>query len=135
MYQVIGPCKHYFPTFLVPVANLSGYVHGFWDGESLLGPMPSPWILKLIKDRAGIDVPRFFNSETGEESHEDPRLMTIPIPSGWKQQLDVDRTRDDPFTVKWFKNEETGERMNSDPRMTGKKLTERGIQIQSFMLG
>jgi hypothetical protein len=117
-YQVIGPC----------------YLHGFWDGESLLGPMPAPWKLKYVKDRTGIDVPRFFNSETGEESHEDPRQQSLPLPDGWKQLLDIERTINDPLTVKWFENETTGERLNSDPRMTGEKLKERGIKIERFVL-
>ncbi|KAH7112796.1 hypothetical protein B0J11DRAFT_619453 [Dendryphion nanum] len=56
------------------------YLHGFWDGESLLGPMLSRWALKLVKDRARIDVPQIFNSETGDESHEDPRLVSVPLP-------------------------------------------------------
>jgi hypothetical protein len=118
LYQVIGPC----------------YLHGFWDGESLLGRMPAPWILKFMKDRSGIDVPRFFNSVTGEESHEDPRLQSLPLPDGWKQLFDVERTMNDPLTVKWFGNESTGERMNSDPRMTSANLKERGVKVEWFTL-
>ena len=117
-YQVIGPC----------------YLHGFWDGESLLGRMPEPWTLKFVKDKVGIDVPRFFNSATGEESHEDPRLLSLPLLDGWKQLFDVERTINDPLTVKWFEKESTGERMNSDPTMTGAKLKERGVDVKNFTL-
>lgn len=117
-YQVIGPC----------------YLHGFWDGESLLGRMPAPWSLKFVKDRSGIDVPRFANAETGELTHKDPRLASLPLPEGWEQLADAERTMNDPFTVQFWRNEKSDEKMNSDPRMTEEKLRERGIKIERFSL-
>lgn len=117
-YQVVGPC----------------YLHGYWDGESLLGRMPASWSLKFVKDRSGIDVPRFVNAETGELTHKDPRLASLPLPEGWVQLADVERTMNDPFTVQFWRNEKTGEKMNSDPRMTEEKLRERGVKIERFSL-
>ena len=57
------------------------------------------------------------------------------MPQGWRPLSGVERTRDDPVTVKWFENEATGERVNSDPRMTSVNLMERGIAVKTFRLG
>lgn len=96
--------------------------------------MPASWSLKFVKDRSGIDVPRFVNAETGELTHKDPRLASLPLPEGWVQLADVERTMNDPFTVQFWRNEKTGEKMNSDPRMTEEKLRERGVKIERFSL-
>lgn len=114
-YKVIGPC----------------YVHGLWDGEGLLGPLQKPWTLKYVKDKTGVDVPRFFNGETGSLQFEDPRLG--PLPAGWRQVV-LDRTMSDPLSMEWFKHEESGEVLNYDPRVRVDELKARGVEVRSFLL-
>jgi hypothetical protein len=97
--------------------------------------VPALWALKFVKNKDAIDVPRFYNTATGEESDDDPRLQDVPVPQGWRPLSGVERTRDDPVTVKWFENETTGQRINFDPRMTGERLVERGVAVQTFRLG
>lgn len=82
-----------------------------------------------------MDVPRFYNAAAGEESDDDPRLNNVPVPQGWRSLNGVERTRDEPATVKWFENETMGKRINFDPRMPGESVVERGIAVQTFRLG
>lgn len=117
-----------------PPSHQTLYIHGFWEGESLLGRMPAPLTLRFVKDRTGIVVSRFFNSAMGAETHEVPSLQSLPLPQGWQQLVDVERKLSDLLTVTWFGNESTGEKMNSDPRMRGAKLRERAVKVESFAL-
>ncbi len=115
LFKVIGPC----------------YVHGFWDGEAVLGPLPPSWNLKYYRDEEGIDIPSFFNRETGQTKSEDLRLG--PLRHGWKR-LSRERPIDDPLTVTWFQNELNGEVMNSDPRVLPEVLKEHGVKVRTFHL-
>jgi hypothetical protein len=69
-------------------------LHGFTDGETLLGPLPAPWKVQVKLDFNGYDKIYFFNSLTGESTHEDPRLEALP--SNW-EELEAVRTPNDPL--------------------------------------
>lgn len=107
-------------------------VYGLHDATSLLGPLPRPWTLQVFEDTTGsLCIYRYFNSDTGELSDNDPRLG--PLPEHW-EKLDVERTADDPGIFQKFRNKVTGEIMNSDPRLLPEALRERGVNLQTFTL-
>ncbi|KAF2649712.1 HET-domain-containing protein [Lophiostoma macrostomum CBS 122681] len=113
-FRVVAPC----------------FVHGIMDAESLLGPLPKPWISQLqIVDAC--DVLHFFNVDTNELLLEDPRLP--PLPSGW-EETGRKPTSDDPRYFKEFHNRDTGRVINSDPRMMPDALRARGVVIRAFRL-
>jgi hypothetical protein len=74
-YRVIGP------------SNL----HGFWDYEALLGPLPENWY--VLEDagtkRTSWDV-RYVNANTGEKTKKDPRLPGEPPGWTWDEGTDGD---------------------------------------------
>jgi len=112
----------------------SGYMHGFMDGEALLGPLPPPFSVQIkrdVEDSSGYENPHYLNAETGEITTKDPRLG--PVPAGW-EELVLDRTPDDPRIIARFRNTITGEVINSDPRLFPAALEERGVKLETFSL-
>ncbi|KIM95703.1 hypothetical protein OIDMADRAFT_171163 [Oidiodendron maius Zn] len=125
---------------LLPMANPTGneyevigvcYVDGVSHGESLLGPIPTPWQLRIIFDDLGIFTPQFVNADSGETTFEDPRLATVP--RDW-EELEAIRSPGDPTLFKRFHNKISGEIINSDPRMSPEALEQRGVKLQTFTL-
>jgi len=114
-YKVVGPC----------------YVHGLWDGEPILGRLPQPWIMKLIQDETGIEIPMWLNAETSEKTLEDPRLGDLP--PGWTRIL-RNRVMEDPLTFATFENLETGEMLDHDPRVSIEILKARNLPIETLAL-
>jgi hypothetical protein len=106
------------------------FVHGLMDGESLLGPLPVPWKLRLLS-RHGSFVPEYVNPLTDKHQSDDPRLQ--PLADGWKM-LQRERTQDDPEFFQDFRNEQTGEVLNSDPRLLPEALTQRRVPLEIFRL-
>ncbi|CAM1510676.1 Fc.00g010110.m01.CDS01 [Cosmosporella sp. VM-42] len=89
------------------------YLHGFMDGEGILGPLPRPWKAVLYSSVNNSDT-RYRDCTTGKEVLEDPRLGNLP--PGWvrikrKSELGEGFIHDD------FLNTVTGDMMNSDPRL------------------
>ena len=101
------------------------------DGESVLGPIPHPWKVRMGKNEGGIYVPRYWDKETDTITQDDPRLDSLSpdwerIPREW--------TRDSPVVAAWHKNKVTRETMNSDPRMLPDALVARGVKLEQFRL-
>ncbi|KAK4446413.1 HET-domain-containing protein [Podospora aff. communis PSN243] len=114
-FQVIGTC----------------YVYGLEDAIGLLGPLPEPWVGHL-ENRPGTRRRLVFhNKETGEYSHDDPRLGDL---GGW-ERLGVVTEADDPEVFEYFQHKESREVMNSDPRMLPEALKARGVELTTFVLG
>ncbi|KAK0631415.1 heterokaryon incompatibility protein-domain-containing protein [Immersiella caudata] len=114
-YQVIGTC----------------YVYGLEDAIALLGPLPEPWQGHL-ENRLGTRRRLVFhNKETGEYSHDDPRLGEL---GDW-ERVDAKMGADDPEVFEFFRHKETEEVMNSDPRMLPDALKARGVELTTFVLG
>ncbi|KAK3378337.1 heterokaryon incompatibility protein-domain-containing protein [Podospora didyma] len=115
-FQVVGPC----------------YIHGFMDGEALLGAFPSPsWRMEIWRGSAATYTSCFFDSSTGDRTPEDPRLP--PLPEEWDEVTRA-RIQDDLPMFRTFRNNVSGERMDSDPRMLPESLAERGVQLDRFRL-
>lgn len=97
----------------------------------LLGPLPAGTTVRVYvkgtKKRSYI----FFNSLTGVETTEDPRLP--PLSPDW-ERCEKEWTNDDPEICVWFRNTITGEEMNSDPRMLPEALKARGVPLRTFRL-
>ena len=116
VFQVVGEC----------------YIYGIMDGESLLGPIPSPWKVRPARER-GSDIfePRYWNTAINAITREDPRLGDLP--PEW-ERIKQRRTTDDPILFAPHRNKLTGEIINSDPRMLPENLRARGVDLQSFQL-
>lgn len=56
------------------------HIHGFSDGEPLLGSLPAPWQFRAKPNSTGTRVTYFYNPSTGEERnvYEDLRLSALP---------------------------------------------------------
>lgn len=114
-YEVVGEC----------------YFHGIMDGESILGPLPAPWKIRMTTNIGGIHEITYWNPQTNVTSQEDPRLDSL-LPE-W-ERLPQEWTREDPVITAWHKNKVTGEVMNSDPRMLPDALIARGVKLEHFKL-
>ncbi|KAI8627852.1 heterokaryon incompatibility protein-domain-containing protein [Xylariaceae sp. FL1651] len=109
------------------------YIHGIMQGEALLGPLPTPWSVKVKLEGDVKYRPRYFNTETNLEVKEDPRLTAIPVAPEW-EQIRHPWTRDDPLNVVIYRNHSTGEEINCDPRMLPDALTARGVKVETISL-
>lgn len=114
-FQVVGEC----------------YVHGLADAFGLLGPIPYPWKTIIKGDSLGRPTSRFLNSETGEETLEDPRLG--PLPPSWGR-ASYERRAGDPDIMQRFENDQTGEIVNHDPRLSPEMLQRTVGGLQSLRL-
>jgi len=99
--------------------------------ESLLGPLPSQFRIQYVRDKFGVNMPRYLNKSIGELTDEDPRLG--PIPTDWGR-APAERTSDDPSMFTRFKNKVSGELINSDPRLFPEALEARGVKLETFSL-
>ncbi|KFY34128.1 hypothetical protein V494_07032 [Pseudogymnoascus sp. VKM F-4513 (FW-928)] len=107
------------PLLLRPVDNdayvvIAGVmVPDLCDSVSILGPLPTPWKMRLIDQ---IDHPRpqphYTNTVTNETSREDPRLG--PLPPGW-DRIQGKWRPSQPVYVDHFQNVITGEYLKSRP--------------------
>ncbi|CAJ0548656.1 Ff.00g022690.m01.CDS01 [Fusarium sp. VM40] len=104
-----------FPVLLRPLENDTWkYISEcyVWDLESskgLLGPLPSPWEIRIFHDPTdgARSYIRYLNTITSEMTEEDPRLGPL---EGWQRisrwDLGRDLNGDDPFVCDFFKNVE-----------------------------
>jgi hypothetical protein len=115
-FEVIGEC----------------FVHGLNDAIGLLGPLPSPWKVIGGWGHGNRYLFRFSNADTGESTHEDPRLSPL-TESDW-ERFGHEPDANDPEIYDFFKHKNTGEIMNSDPRMLPESLKIKGIKLTSFSL-
>ncbi|GKU06232.1 unnamed protein product [Fusarium langsethiae] len=109
------------------------FVHGVMSGETLLGPLPTNYIVQRRTGRDGVHRTKFLNKNTGEHTVGDPRLVPIPFPDGWLFHgwgMEVD----DPDYCPLFGKSETREVVAYDPRMTMCALMARGVNIQTVNL-
>lgn len=109
------------------------YLHGFMDGEALLGPLPANYSVTMHQriHGGGRFRPLYKDANTGQESYDDPRLGAVD-----QQYMRVmtQITADDPQLVDFFRNTQTGEIISWDPRMTKEALEQRGVQFQDIRL-
>lgn len=132
------------PLVLRPLPNgtflLVGdsFVYGLHDATALLGPLPSPWRIRVHNhpEHDWRHVYQFFNSDTGISTPEDPRLD--PVDDRWErvnfEDLGRGLTGDDPEICDFFRNKVTQEIMDSDPRYLPEALRDRGVQLEEFIL-
>ncbi|OTA62266.1 HET-domain-containing protein [Hypoxylon sp. EC38] len=123
-YKVIGDCY--------------GMLHGIMYGEAILGPIPRPWKVVILREedwrhRAHYWKVNIDDESIEEKSTEDPRLEQIPIPPEW-EPIEWERTRADPLNCKKFRNRDTGEVINSDPRLFPEALEARGVPLRTITL-
>ncbi|RYP71140.1 hypothetical protein DL769_004751 [Monosporascus sp. CRB-8-3] len=128
--HVILGCE--VPTVLRPIPGKGfavigqSYVHGIMEGEALLGPLPSPWVVKVRADSDGKYRPRYVNMDLNIEARDDPRLVNTPMPPEW-ERIEHTWNRDDPLNVVKLRNRLTTEETNADPRMLPAALRARGF--------
>jgi len=106
------------------------YIYGIMDGESLLGPLPPSWKVR-VELNGSIMEPRYLDTERNIMVREDPRLENLP--AEW-ERIEQQRTADDPIMFAPHRNKSTGEIINWDPRMSPENLRARGINLQTFRL-
>lgn len=98
------------------------------DGSAFLGSLPEPFQLVLIvveryDEEHSVWAWRFLHRETGIVSAEDPRLVDVELPLGWRRNS---------YTEGEFLNDETRERTMHDPRLTAEFLDSRGVALEVF---
>ncbi|KAI1769417.1 HET-domain-containing protein [Hypoxylon sp. FL1150] len=116
-YEVVGDC----------------YVHGIMNAETLLGPLPPPWLCQTGRDAAGDFQPYYYHTADGHKSADDPRLEAIPLPPEW-EPMAWRKTRTDPEACRKLRSRETGEVVNADPRMFPEELLRRGVRVERVTL-
>ncbi|KAI9157973.1 Heterokaryon incompatibility protein [Paramyrothecium foliicola] len=105
------------------------------DLRAFLGPLPSPWKVHFHTETIdGAGFYRYFNSETEEESDQDPRMANLPDDIEVVPRKQFERTADDPTTFQLYRNKATGATTKSDPRLTPDALTNAGVAIRRFTL-
>lgn len=116
VFQVVGCC----------------YIHGFSDGEAILGPVPAPWQAVLRPadddDTNGLCV-QFRNTITGKETSHDPRIPQLP-----REWESIQASADSNANDRVYRNKVTGEETICDPRMTVQALECRGLNIERIQL-
>ncbi|KAI1802000.1 HET-domain-containing protein [Daldinia bambusicola] len=117
-YEVIGDC----------------YVHGIMDGEGLFGTIPPPWTVQIGTDADNRVRACFYNEETGVMYRDHQRLQEVPLPLGWEEVTEWERTRADPLYCTRFRNKETGETVNWDPRLSPEEFRGRGVLVETITL-
>lgn len=129
------------PVVLRPVHDTDGqltfswvgecFVHGLHDSIKFLGPLPPPWkgILRYYAgNRACL---RFQNTETGEETWQDPRLQP---PEGWERFWPKEMEQHYPIDLIFLRHRSTGEEITYDPRLEPEHLEARGVDLTWFTL-
>lgn len=129
------------PVVLRPVHNTDGqlkffwigecFVHGLHDSTRLLGPFPAPWKGILENYGGGRTRLRFQNTETGEETWQDPRLPPLEEWEGfWPEKME----QYDPMDPIFLRHRDTGEEITYDPRLEPEHLEARGVELTWFTL-
>lgn len=101
-FQVVGEC----------------YLYGLGDAVNLLGPLLVEATVRVYRRLRRLEY-RFFDSSTGLETINDPRLP--PVSANW-ERFEKAWTADDPEICNWCKTTVTGEEMDSDLRMLPEAL-------------
>jgi hypothetical protein len=115
----------------------SAFIYGLHDAIPLLGPLPREWRVQCgpYSEHSQRTLYRFFNSDTGELTADDPRLEPHP---DWErvEVEDLGRvlTGDDPEVCDFFRNKTTEELINYDPRLLPEALEARGVPLRTFSL-
>jgi hypothetical protein len=105
------------------------------DLRAFLGPLPSPWKVQFhMENIDGAGFYKYFNTETEEESDQDPRMASLPDEMEVVPRNEFERTVDDPITFQVYRNNITGATTKSDPRLTPAALTKVGVSIIQFTL-
>lgn len=109
------------------------FVHGLQDSTRLLGPLPHPWKSCVVRCPGVRICLGFKNTETGEETLEDPRLEAMDL---WERVCPEEGKIEQhcPFEYCFFRNKETGEVVTYDPRLEPAGLEARGIELMWFSL-
>jgi hypothetical protein len=101
---------------------------GAMDGAAFLGLLPEQFQLVLIvveryDEEHSVWAWKFLHRETGIVKAEDPRLVDIELPLGWRRNS---------YAEGEFLNDEAGERTMYDPRLTAEFLKSRGVALEVF---
>lgn len=109
----------------------SGYFHGLMHSEGVLGQLPAPWTYRLARTESMWLVEQFYNTDTGEQTSDDPRLGEMP--KGWEivNQPSVLNRR---AVATKFRNKATGLSVDGDPRLLPEALKRRGVCLSSLAL-
>lgn len=108
------------------------YVSGAMDGESILGPLPINWTIKMLPGADGRQVTCFHDRESNTLTRHDPRLPALA--PEWERVPQRPRLRDDPYFFQDYRNRVTGEVVNADPRVGWEALVSRGVGVERFCL-
>ena len=102
------------------------YIHGFMEGEALLGPLPPGW--HHVWSHGPKVKPRmiFLNRTTGERRLDDPRLGELP--KNWHFVSDVEGSS------AGFTHQADGSLSPWDPRISPEALRARGVNLTEFLL-
>lgn len=114
------------------------YLHGFMNGEALLGKLEAPWSAYApSRGNNHIRSPRFYKETpegTMEQVWEDPRLANIPVPSPFELMRITQQAGTGTHLFLRFKNTETGQISDCDPRLSAESLRERGVSVEDIIL-
>lgn len=108
------------------------FVYGLSYSLKLLGPLPPLWRATEVVFYDHRYRINFQNTQTGEETIEDPRLE--PLAEEW-QRFSRDRpTQDDPIDWVCLRHKRTGEEITFDPRLEPERSRARGVELTWFTL-
>jgi len=107
------------------------FCSGVINGEAFLGPIPGSFdVLYQYTERQKAYYWAFIDRDSGKFQVEDPRLVDVPLPAGWRRREHENEEFED-----WFVNDETGEDNNTfDPRGSPEALKSRGVKLEAFDL-
>lgn len=104
------------------------------NGEALFGSIPPPWTAQIGTDEDNRVRVMYYNEETEDLYRDHQRLHEVPVPLGWEEITEWERSRADPLYCKRFYNKETDEVINSDPRLFPEAFRERGVPVETITL-
>lgn len=97
----------------------------------LLSPLPPPW-KGILRYYAGTRAClRFQNTETGEETWQDPRLQPL---EGWERFWAKEIEQHYPLDLIFLRHRSTGEEITYDPRLEPEHLEAWGVDLTWFAL-
>jgi hypothetical protein len=125
------------PIILRPTNNTSqyqvvgeAYFQSVMHQEALLGSLPEHFENIQQVDQDGSTSLVYRNLETGSVEVEDPRLVDVDLPRGWRRGSDPSRAYHGRFL-----NDHTGEiTWRRDPRITIEFLKGMGVDLKVFDL-
>jgi len=97
------------------------------DGEAFLGELGPGWQISYRHGLSASNRP-LFEHEDKISQWQDPRLQSVPLPEGWREDQDEDGI---PY---WCRTDGAGGRSVFDPRLSPHELRNRGVKLENLVI-